>query len=140
VLMNVAGSTLDDLRSLGIRFAIDDFGTGYSSLSYLDRLPIDIIKIDKSFVDRLTPEQESPLVRTVLQIGQSLGLDTVVEGIETEHQLSRLQDLGCAKGQGYLLAKPMDAIAAQELLARGEDFRLIPEKVVRDRGHLRIIS
>lgn len=140
VLMTIAGSTLDDLKSLGIRFAIDDFGTGYSSLSYLDRLPIDIIKIDKSFVDRLTSDQESPLVRTVLQIGQSLGLDTVVEGVETEHQLSRLQELGCAKGQGYLLAKPMDAVAAHELLTRGNNFRLIPERAVSDRGHLRIIS
>ncbi len=122
VLMNVASSTLDDLKRLGIRFAIDDFGTGYSSLSYLDRLPIDIIKIDKSFVDRLTPDEESPLVRTVLQIGQSLDLDTVVEGIETEYQLNRLQDLGCDKGQGYLMAKPLDATAATELLARGAEF------------------
>lgn len=140
VLMNIASSTLDDLKQLGIRFAIDDFGTGYSSLSYLDRLPIDIIKIDKSFVDRLTPDEESPLVRTVLQIGQSLNLDTIVEGIETEHQLGRLQELGCDKGQGYLMAKPLDSTAATELLTRGADFRMIPERTVPDRGHLRIIS
>lgn len=116
VVMQTTVSLLDDIRDLGVRLAIDDFGTGYSSLAYLDRLPIDIIKIDKSFTDRLNPDEESPLVRTVLQLGDALGIDTVVEGIETAHQLRRLQQLGCAKGQGYLLSPPLAAAEVEALL------------------------
>jgi len=116
VVMQTTVSLLDDIRDLGVRLAIDDFGTGYSSLAYLDRLPIDIIKIDKSFTDRLNPDEESPLVRTVLQLGDALGIDTVVEGIETAHQLRRLQQLGCAKGQGYLLSPPLPAEEIEALL------------------------
>jgi diguanylate cyclase (GGDEF)-like protein len=116
VVMQTTVSLLDDIRDLGVRLAIDDFGTGYSSLASLDRLPIDIIKIDKSFTDRLNPDEESPLVRTVLQLGDALGIDTVVEGIETAHQLRRLQQLGCAKGQGYLLSPPLAAEEIEALL------------------------
>lgn len=108
VLMHTSLEILDDLKSLGVRLAIDDFGTGYSSLSYLDRLPIDYVKIDRSFVSRLgTKSSESPLVHAVLQLGQSLGLETIVEGVESLRQLNRLRELGCTLGQGYYLGVPM---------------------------------
>ena len=123
-----------------MRLAIDDFGTGYSSLSYLDRLPIDIVKIDKSFVSRLNPDEESPLVRTVVQIGQSLGIDTIVEGIETAHQLQRLQELGSRLGQGYFLATPMPAADIESLFEDGESRQMIPPTFTAGRAHLRIIS
>lgn len=77
-----------------MRLAIDDFGTGYSSLSYLDRLPIEIIKVDRSFVERVASGEQSTLARTVVLIGESLGLQTVVEGIETIEQLEALTALG----------------------------------------------
>jgi diguanylate cyclase (GGDEF)-like protein len=117
VLMQASVDTLDELKSLGIALAIDDFGTGYSSLGYLDQLPIDVLKIDKTFVDRLGSKVgESPLVHAVLQLGHSLGLDTIVEGIETLHQLNRLKELGCTRGQGFYLGKPMPAAEIAGLL------------------------
>ena len=136
VVMQTAVSLLDDIRDLGVRMAIDDFGTGYSSLAYLDRLPIDIIKIDKSFTDRLNPDEESPLVRTVLQLGDALGIDTIVEGIETAHQLRRLQQLGCAKGQGYLLSPPLSANDVEALLGQ----TLTGETLMHGPTHLRIVG
>jgi EAL domain-containing protein (putative c-di-GMP-specific phosphodiesterase class I) len=96
-----------------VRIAIDDFGTGYSSLSYLSRLPIDVLKIDRSFVaDIGTSRQAAALVRSIVKIGQTLHLETVAEGVETEEQLDRLVRLGAKLGQGYLFARPL---AAQEL-------------------------
>jgi len=122
VLMQASIETLDELKALGVRLAIDDFGTGYSSLGYLDRLPVDVLKIDKTFVDRLGSKVgESPLVHAVLQLGQSLGLDTVVEGIETLHQLNRLRELGCHKGQGFYLGKPAPAEGFLRMLAAPDD-------------------
>jgi diguanylate cyclase (GGDEF)-like protein/PAS domain S-box-containing protein len=97
---------LQQLKALGIRLAIDDFGTGYSSLSYLHRFPIDILKIDRSFVSRLTNSENGPeLARAVITLGETLGLDTVAEGIELEPQVSSLLELGCVAGQGFLFAK-----------------------------------
>jgi diguanylate cyclase (GGDEF)-like protein/PAS domain S-box-containing protein len=96
---------LHRLKSLGVRLAIDDFGTGYSSLSYLHRFPIDILKIDRSFVSRLTSSDNGPeLARAVITLGETLGLDTVAEGIEYEAQVAALLALGCVAGQGYLFA------------------------------------
>jgi EAL domain-containing protein (putative c-di-GMP-specific phosphodiesterase class I) len=98
---------LEQLKALGVRLAIDDFGTGYSSLSYLHRFPIDILKIDRSFVSRLTNSENGPeLARAVITLGDTLGLDTVAEGIEYEPQVSALLELGCVAGQGFLFAKP----------------------------------
>jgi diguanylate cyclase (GGDEF)-like protein len=111
--------TLEELKTLGVGLAIDDFGTGYSSLSYLDRLPVDIIKVDKSFVERLGDEDESPLVRTVLGLGESLGLRTIVEGIETAEQFDRLKELGCQMGQGFFLAEPLTVDALDTLFSGG---------------------
>jgi diguanylate cyclase (GGDEF)-like protein/PAS domain S-box-containing protein len=98
---------LRQLKALGVRLAIDDFGTGYSSLSYLHRFPIDILKIDHSFVNRLTNTYNGPeLARAVITLGETLGLDTVAEGIELEPQVAALLSLGCVAGQGFLFAMP----------------------------------
>jgi diguanylate cyclase (GGDEF)-like protein/PAS domain S-box-containing protein len=96
------------LKSLGVRIAIDDFGTGYSSLSYLHRFPIDILKIDRSFVGRLINSSSNgpELARAVITLGETLGLDTVAEGIELEPQVEALLNLGCVAGQGHLFARP----------------------------------
>src|SRR5205807_3236702 len=93
------------LNGLGLEVAVDDFGTGYSSLSYLRRLPIDILKIDRSFVARLTSADNGPeLARAVITLGETLGLDTVAEGIELDPQVGALLALGCVAGQGFLFA------------------------------------
>ena len=99
---------LGELRRLGVALAIDDFGTGYSSLSHLSTLPIDCLKIDRSFVSRLeTSANEAAVVRSIILLGSSLGKVVVAEGIETEPQLEQLREMGCRLGQGYLLARPM---------------------------------
>ena len=111
------------LKALGVRIAIDDFGTGYSSLSYLQRLPIDVLKIDRSFIaDIGTSRQAAALVRSIVKIGQTLHLETVAEGVETEEQLDRLVRLGAKLGQGYLFARPLASEdLATLLLAAGSD-------------------
>jgi diguanylate cyclase (GGDEF)-like protein len=109
---------LSEFRAHGIRVAIDDFGTGYSSLHYLTRLPVDILKIDRSFVAELngTPEG-SGITEAVLRLSQVLHLTTVAEGIETTAQAAELQALGCGIGQGYLFARPLPPAELIELLA-----------------------
>jgi len=103
-------AVLHDLRRLGIRLAIDDFGTGFSSLSYLHRFPVDILKIDRSFVDNLTYESpETTLAGSIVRIGQGLRLTTVAEGIEDAAQLEVLRQLHCDLGQGYHFARPLPA-------------------------------
>jgi len=109
------------LKALGVRLAIDDFGTGYSSLSYLHRFPIDILKIDRSFVSRLTNSDNGPeLASAVITLGETLGLDTVAEGIEFEPQVSALLALGCVAGQGFLFAKaaPLHELTKSTFVAR----------------------
>ena len=111
--------TLQRLKDLGLRLAIDDFGTGYSSLSYLKRFPVDILKIDRSFVDGITTQPEdATLAEAVVQLGRALRLQTVAEGIETQEQWSTLQDLGCDLGQGYLFARPTDADEISTILGK----------------------
>jgi diguanylate cyclase (GGDEF)-like protein/PAS domain S-box-containing protein len=123
-IMDHSGANLERfrrLKALGIRLAIDDFGTGYSSLSYLHRFPIDILKIDRSFVSRLTNSDSGPeLVRTVVTLGETLGLDTVAEGIELDAQAAALLALGCVAGQGFLFAKAgsLDELSHSPFVAR----------------------
>ena len=100
---------LDELRAAGVRVAIDDFGTGYSSMSYLSRLPIDIVKIDQSFVQRLaTSTTEAALVRSIIELASSLNLGIVAEGVEEHAQADVLRRLHCSTGQGYLWSRPVD--------------------------------
>ncbi|HYB32729.1 MAG TPA: EAL domain-containing protein [Steroidobacteraceae bacterium] len=109
------------LKDLGVRLAIDDFGTGYSSLSYLHRFPIDILKIDRSFVSRLTNSDNGPeLARAVITLGDTLGLETVAEGIELEQQVAALLALGCVAGQGFLFAQAgsLEQLARSSCVAR----------------------
>jgi EAL domain-containing protein (putative c-di-GMP-specific phosphodiesterase class I) len=109
------------LKSLGIRLAIDDFGTGYSSLSYLRQFPIDTLKIDRSFVAALDEGVESSaLVRSILDLSETLRLETVAEGIETDEQRRALESLGATHGQGFLFARPMAPTEMAGLLALGE--------------------
>ena len=109
--------TLAALKSLGVRIALDDFGTGYSSLSYLNRFPVDVVKIDKSFIDSLGGEgAPSPLVDAIVNLGAVLGLGVTAEGIEDAQQLARLRSMGCGQGQGFYFAKPMTADDLSEFL------------------------
>jgi diguanylate cyclase (GGDEF)-like protein len=113
-------ATFVTLKRLGIRLAIDDFGTGYSSLSYLHRFPIDVLKIDRSFVaSMLDGPDETALVRSILTMSETLHLETVAEGIEEESQLVELRSSGAALGQGFYFARPLSADAVTNLLKTG---------------------
>jgi diguanylate cyclase (GGDEF)-like protein len=114
--LDVALGTLEKLRAHGVRFSIDDFGTGYSSLAYLSTLPIDSLKIDRSFVIGLHEPQNVEIVRAVLTLGKALGRKVVAEGIETAEQLAVLNGLGVDFGQGYLLSRPLPVDKVPALL------------------------
>jgi diguanylate cyclase (GGDEF)-like protein/PAS domain S-box-containing protein len=112
-------ATLHQLRALGVRVVMDDFGTGYSSLSYLRSFPFDKIKIDKSFVNELASRPDClAIVRAVIGLATSLGIDTTAEGVETERQLDCLRAEGCTEAQGFLLSRPQPVSAVDELLRR----------------------
>jgi EAL domain-containing protein (putative c-di-GMP-specific phosphodiesterase class I) len=114
---NVALEVLGGLRSLGISLSMDDFGTGYSSLSNLHTFPFDVLKIDRSFIGRMSDgDQALQIVRTIIELARVLGMDVVAEGIETTEQYQVLRQMGCRFGQGYLFARPMDAAAISSLL------------------------
>jgi diguanylate cyclase (GGDEF)-like protein/PAS domain S-box-containing protein len=107
-------NTMRALKRLGFRLALDDFGTGYSSLSYLRRLPLDVLKIDKSFVRVMGTAEGDGMIEAILRMGDTFRLSTLAEGIEREESLARLRELGCTYGQGYLFAEPVrrkDAVA-----------------------------
>ncbi|HEU5449950.1 MAG TPA: EAL domain-containing protein, partial [Acidimicrobiia bacterium] len=115
---DVAVQRLRHLKDLGVRLAIDDFGTGYSSLSYLRRFPVDVLKIDRSFVAALgAGPEDAALAHAIVKLGHTLKLNIVAEGIETPEQLSELRSLGCEYGQGYLFAAPLGVDAVAALLA-----------------------
>lgn len=109
---------LERIKEIGVRISIDDFGTGYSSLSYLHRFPVDILKVDRSFVKTMEAGTENgEIVRTILALARALKLAVVAEGIESIHQFHQLRVLGCEYGQGYLFSRPLPVSDAEHLLA-----------------------
>lgn len=121
VMENIEGATgiLEQLRALGVDLSIDDFGTGYSSLSYLHRLPINTLKIDRSFISCMGENNENKeIVRTIILLAQNLKMGVIAEGIETEDQLQQLRELHCLDGQGFLFSRPLDVQAAREVVMK----------------------
>ena len=132
---------LADLRALGVRLVLDDFGTGYSSLAYLRHLPLDTIKIDRSFVTELDDaDRNVAIVQAVLSLAHGMGISVVAEGIETPRQAARLRELGCDLGQGYLWARPLTVVAATELLAASPAQRRLPNSRSRKRNKFTKLS
>jgi len=114
--------SLRRLEQLGVRIAIDDFGTGYSSLTYLHRLPVHSLKIEKSFVQQIDASTSSlPIIRSIVTLGRSLGLQVIAEGVETDRQSAALTEAGCDLLQGYLYCRPKPACNVRELLSRTDD-------------------
>ena len=112
--------SLKQLRRMGIHIALDDFGTGYSSLSYLQQLPIDMLKIDQSFVAGMLKSDDShKIVTTIIALARNLGMKTVAEGVEEPGQAERLRALGCDTAQGYFFARPMTAKEAEQFVENG---------------------
>jgi diguanylate cyclase (GGDEF)-like protein/PAS domain S-box-containing protein len=114
---------LSMLKKLGLRLALDDFGTGYSSLSYLQKLPIDVLKIDKTFVRGLGQNQgDTEIVRLILALAHTLNLDTIAEGVETQEHIVELKKLGCYMGQGYIFSSPVSTEEAEKLIRTSRRF------------------
>lgn len=116
--IETAAGMLKQLRALGVKLSMDDFGTGYSSLSYLNRLPISTLKIDRSFINQMADQDENAaIVRTIVMLAQTLTMDVVAEGIETENQVAQLRALGCESGQGYFFSEPISREDATRFLS-----------------------
>lgn len=114
-----ATSVLAALKQAGISTSLDDFGSGYSSLGYLVRLPIDTLKIDRSFVQALADsEKASAVIRGIVGLARSLGMKTVAEGVESQPQVAELKDVGCDVIQGYLISRPLESGAFAEFMLR----------------------
>jgi len=114
---------MQSLRDIGVLFALDDFGTGYSSLSYLKKLPLSQIKIDQSFVRDIAVDKNDEIIaQTIIKMGQTLGLDVIAEGVETEEQQRILEQHGCENFQGYLFGKPIPIAAFEQALG------IVPER------------
>jgi EAL domain-containing protein (putative c-di-GMP-specific phosphodiesterase class I) len=111
---------LEQLKAIGVRLAVDDFGTGYSSLSYLTRLPIDTLKIDRSFIHNVVAKSGNAVVLSaVIDMGNSLKHRVIAEGVETPEQLAFLRSRGCPEGQGYYFSRPVTAIQFAKLVGTG---------------------
>ena len=120
---------LEKLRGLGVELAIDDFGTGYSSLSYLKRFPVDVLKVDRSFVDGLGEDpDDTAIVQAIMVLANTLGLRVTAEGVETETQLHELLRLGCTRVQGYLFARPEPAEAFEQRMGGAPLVPLAPSE------------
>ncbi len=117
---------LDEIKERKINISLDDFGTGYSSLSYLADFPIDILKIDRSFISKIGENKQEAIVSAMIAMGKAMGMMVVAEGIETKQQLQYLQDLKCDIAQGFLFSKPLPESEATIFL---EQHRLIPSQV-----------
>ncbi len=137
VIMEDSHDTVDILRKLkglGVRLSIDDFGTGYSSLSYLPRFPVNSVKIDRSFISRMTVDpQNFEIIKTVVLLSNSLGLESTAEGVETIDQLEKLKEMGCSQSQGYLFSRPANTKDIQPLLSSSI-------KVSVERGHYKMLA
>ena len=141
-----AAQLMRRLKALGVQLSIDDFGTGYSSLGYLHRFPVDILKVDRSFIGRIGEAAENiEIVRTIVSLAENMGMQVVAEGVETLSQLSQLRRLNCQYGQGYLFSRPMEAASIDawiagkpdwqtELFPQGEYFIAPPAPVVQLRS------
>ena len=117
--VDLTSAILTRLHSLGVRMAIDDFGTGHSSLGYLARFPIDVVKIDQSFVRDIDRDPvKSAIVSAVVALSQAIGSTTVVEGVETLAQLEELRRLGCEVAQGYYFSRPLSAARVRQAVDR----------------------
>ncbi|MFY9611250.1 MAG: EAL domain-containing protein [Blastocatellia bacterium] len=142
--IEIVSAILKRLRNHGVELSIDDFGTGYSSLSYLHRLPINTLKIDRSFVNRLGEDNENKeIVRTIIMLAQNLGMGVVAEGVETRKQLGRLRELNCESAQGFLFSKPLCAASAESLIKRTTQWQLKQggsEPVKRRRGLQEVVA
>ena len=131
---------LGEIRNLGVRLVLDDFGTGYSSLSYLKHLPLDMIKIDRTFVAGIDGAADRSIVEAVIALAHGLGIGVVAEGIETDSQAERLRELGCDLGQGYLFSRPVPAERAAALLRdRSRAARSLRAKAVKARELRQVI-
>lgn len=123
-------AVMNELRDLGIRIGIDDFGTGYSSLSFLHRIPLDLLKIDQSFVHKMLDCCETrDIVRTIINLAQNLNLDVVAEGVESAEQRDLLYRMGCTHAQGYFYAQPVPGVKVPELLATNLKWQSVPPKI-----------
>jgi EAL domain-containing protein (putative c-di-GMP-specific phosphodiesterase class I) len=115
---------LKTLKSLGVQISLDDFGTGYSSLSYLRHLPVDTLKIDKSFIDDINTNEKA-IVKTIIDMANNLEFEVIAEGIENKKQLTLLNEMNCGYGQGYLFSKPLAKREFENLLKQRSTLNLI---------------
>jgi EAL domain-containing protein (putative c-di-GMP-specific phosphodiesterase class I) len=123
--VDAVGRELAKVRELGVRLAVDDFGTGYSSVGYVRQLPLDSVKIDKSFVHGLTAgAEDAAIAQAIIKMAHALGLSTVAEGVECAEELARLQQLGCDMVQGFYFAAPLTADAVDGLMHAGRELAI----------------